>query len=78
MLAVDGAVPSNGALPKSRLSYGLGWTSDSRIVANVNGPKPSDCEHDCPSGTYVIDATLARTRTAASRAFALRDANAPE
>jgi hypothetical protein len=79
LVTADGLVPSKGALPTSRFSSGLGWTRDNRIVADISGPSPSDCEHESGSGTFVIDpASLARTRAHGTRAFALWNATVGE
>ncbi len=62
-VAGGAAVPDAGPTPAARFSSGLGWTSDGKIVATIAGTRPSSCEHESHSGTFVIDpATLAKTR----------------
>ncbi len=66
------AVPSGGPTPAARYSSALGWSSDGKIVATIAGTKPSSCEHESHSGTFLIDpASLARTRSTAAIATTL-------
>jgi hypothetical protein len=65
----DGLVPTSGNLPTSRYSYGLGWTNDDRVAADINAPRGSSCEKELSSGTFVIDPrTLSRIHLSSSRA----------
>jgi len=74
-VAGGASVPSSGPIPATRFSSALGWTSDDKIVATIAGVKPSSCEHESHSGTFVIDpATLAKTRSTAAVATMLWDA----
>jgi hypothetical protein len=71
-VAGGAAVPSSGPTPAARFSNALGWTSDGKIVATIAGVKPSSCEHESQSGTFMIDpATLAKTRSTAAVATML-------
>jgi hypothetical protein len=64
-----GTIPTKGGLPTSRFSFGLGWTDDNRIVADIDAPKGSSCDKEVSSGTFTIDPdTLAQTHISSQRA----------
>jgi hypothetical protein len=69
MVTGEGVVPTRGALPASRYSYGIGWTGDDRIVSDINAPTGSSCDRQVSSGTFLIDpATLSRVHVSSLQA----------